>query len=367
MSRAPLRYRLILSAASFLLTVAVIEAGLRILVPSLSAASFALSARQFEIDPHTGFRIKPHAVIGDEVMNRDGYRGPDRQMPKPPGTYRILAVGDSVVQSIAGDVRYEQTWEYRLEAALNGDHAIGSPARTRQYEVVNAGVPGFASWQALADLRERGLRYEPDLVVVLVGWNDMGNAWQPGWHPGSGGEEVTETVSDRWWSLWSEAVRRARQVSFALRLVHRMKVSRRPRLADAKYAGERRVAFNQPALDFYASNLGKIYVLLTASHVTMAVVAFPHVRGEDLAGIIEFPTPTIADVEDAYDRYVTAVRDFAGGHPDVMLIDVAREFAKTPEQERVRYFADSIHLSVEGNDLMARVVARTLQEHGISR
>jgi lysophospholipase L1-like esterase len=368
MSRSPLRYRLLLSAASFLLTVAMLEAGLRIWLPSLTTASFGLSARQFEIDPHTGYRIKPNAVIGDEVMNRDGFRGPDRQIPKPGATYRILAVGDSVVQAIAGDVRYEQTWEQRLDTSLNADATTGSPARSRRYEVINAGVPGFSSWQTLAHLRDRGLRYQPDLVVVLVGWNDMADGWLPGWHPGMGGDQITETVADRWWSLWSEAVRRARQVSYSLRLFHRMRVSRHPRLVPAPRSRERRMAFNQPALDFYVSTLEKIHDLLTSERAVMAAVAFPDVAGEDLTDMIDVPTlPTIADVEDAYDRYMTAIRELAARHPDVILIDAAREFAKIPEQERVRYFSDSIHLSVEGNDLMARVVAQALQDRGIPR
>src|SRR5207253_8934754 len=111
-------------------------------------------------------------------------------------------------------------------------------------------------------------------------------------------------VADGWWRVWSEVVRRAKRVSYALRLVHRMRVARHPRLVDAAYARERRVAFLQPALDFYVSNLEKMHDLLTGAHAAMAIVAFPYVRGEDLAAMIDVPpTPTIADVEDAYGRY----------------------------------------------------------------
>jgi hypothetical protein len=62
---------------------------------------------------------------------------------------------------------------------------------------------------------------------------------------------------------------------------------------------------------------------------------------------------------------MTAIRDFAARHPDVILIDAAREFAKIPEAERVGDFSDSIHLSVEGNDLMASQIADTLRQRGI--
>jgi hypothetical protein len=134
----------------------------------------------------------------------------------------------------------------------------------------------------------------------------------------------------------------------------------------ANHSRERRVAFNQPALDSYVSNLEKMHELLMGAGAAMAVVASPAVLREDLIGMFDVPTPpTIDDVGDAYDRYLNADRDFAAKHPDVILIDAAHGFEQLPAEQRVRSFVDSIHLSVEGNDLMARVVARTLRERGI--
>src|SRR5207244_1737730 len=110
--------------------------------------------------------LAPHAVVDAETMNSDGFRGPDRAIPKPANVYRVLAIGDSVVQAVIGGIRYEESWPTLLEELLPG--ASAAPARAIRYEVINAGVGGYASWQALNRLRSRGLKYQPDLLIVLV-------------------------------------------------------------------------------------------------------------------------------------------------------------------------------------------------------
>jgi hypothetical protein len=87
-----------------------------------------------------------------------------REFPyeKPAGTLRVLALGDSHTQGY--EVRQEATYAAVLERALN---ANGFKA-----EVLNAGVSGFSTAEALAYLEAEGHRYQPDVVVLGFFAND---------------------------------------------------------------------------------------------------------------------------------------------------------------------------------------------------
>lgn len=92
-------------------------------------------------------------------INSHGLRGPETTYEKPPATFRILNLGDSVV--MGWGVRQEDTYGRQLESLLNED---GSGDLS--FEVINAGVPGWNLENALAYLQAEGLKYEPDLLVL---------------------------------------------------------------------------------------------------------------------------------------------------------------------------------------------------------
>ena len=98
-------------------------------------------------------------------INALGFRGPETTMPKPPGVYRIVALGDSV--TFGWGVDDEHTFLRRLEADLNA----GVPGR--RFEVINTGLPGYDSVQELATLERRALALSPDLVLLTYVVNDI--------------------------------------------------------------------------------------------------------------------------------------------------------------------------------------------------
>ena len=79
----------------------------------------------------------------------------------PPGTFRILVLGDSYTEGL----QVAAPWPRRLERRLNRDGAL-------RYEVLNAGVAGWSIDNALLYFREEGWRYRPDLVLYAF---DTGN------------------------------------------------------------------------------------------------------------------------------------------------------------------------------------------------
>lgn len=86
---------------------------------------------------------------------------------KPAGTVRVLFLGDSMIwtgETSSGDLYTEV-----LERRLNEQLPSGSP----RIEIVNAGVPGYTTYQELEFLRIHGLAMEPDLVVLGFVFNDL--------------------------------------------------------------------------------------------------------------------------------------------------------------------------------------------------
>lgn len=96
-------------------------------------------------------------------INSHGYRGPEFSWEKPEGTIRILIYGGSFVFDIrtAGD----RDWPRQTEKILRQrGHAI---------EIINAGIPGHMSFDALGRLFTEGHRLNPDFAVICNKWNDL--------------------------------------------------------------------------------------------------------------------------------------------------------------------------------------------------
>lgn len=115
--------------------------------------------RHFVYDPVLIWRPRP----GAETFNGQGYRGPEVELEKPPGTVRVVTVGDSNTLGWAGPSG--SNWPGDLA------HELAAADPGTRYEVVNAGVWGYTSHQGLGRLRE-ALAFEPDLVLVSFGSND---------------------------------------------------------------------------------------------------------------------------------------------------------------------------------------------------
>jgi lysophospholipase L1-like esterase len=94
-------------------------------------------------------------------INSKGFVGVEFADVKPSGIYRVFAVGDSC--TFAGD--WDVSYSAFLGKMLNADG--------RRYEVINAGIEGYNSEYALGRLRDDILKYDPDLVTIYIGWNDL--------------------------------------------------------------------------------------------------------------------------------------------------------------------------------------------------
>lgn len=98
--------------------------------------------------------------------NSEGYRGPERQKtPNSEGLFRILCVGDSITFGFSAD--QGETYPQQLLDILRQRYP------GRDFEVVNAGVPGWSYLQGLRFLDLHGPEIDPDLIIIGHGTNDQ--------------------------------------------------------------------------------------------------------------------------------------------------------------------------------------------------
>ena len=117
------------------------------------------------------FRI-PDPVLLWRPIDRWPYtsqrlKGPVAELPKPEGTFRVMCYGDSNT-----DGPNEKGWTEVLHELLDKRFAASGV----DFEVLNAGVAGYSSHQGLMRFRQQVERFEPDLVTVSFGYNDIAPA-----------------------------------------------------------------------------------------------------------------------------------------------------------------------------------------------
>ena len=98
------------------------------------------------------------------TLNSQGYRSPERSAAKPADVRRVLCAGGSTTFDSLAD-RNETTWPWLLEQELR--------QRGLPVEVWNAGVPTWTSLENTIALLARDLELQPDILVVLQGFNDL--------------------------------------------------------------------------------------------------------------------------------------------------------------------------------------------------
>jgi hypothetical protein len=104
-------------------------------------------------------------------INSRGLRDVEHDLQKPPGTFRILVLGDSYVEAL--QVELEQTFGRLLERDLRS--RLGRPV-----EVISAGVSSWGTDNELQWFRHEGYRYQPDLVLLaFTSSNDVRESYAP--------------------------------------------------------------------------------------------------------------------------------------------------------------------------------------------
>ena len=101
-------------------------------------------------------------------INSHGFRGPEFEVQKPEGTYRVFVIGGS--SAFGAGTADNATIPAHLERMYRESEL---PFRV---EVINAGIPGGQSYIEHMLVRDRILGMDPDLLIVYDGYNDIFNS-----------------------------------------------------------------------------------------------------------------------------------------------------------------------------------------------
>lgn len=133
----------------------------------------ALGLPLWVYDTELSYRNRPGKVMSlarmgrpaDQVrINRYGHHDDDFPVEKPSGELRGLLLGDSI--TMGEGVTREEAFASQLEGLLA---ARGKPG---SYQMINAGVNGYTTFQELGALK-RSLAFQPDFVVLGFCLNDV--------------------------------------------------------------------------------------------------------------------------------------------------------------------------------------------------
>ena len=279
-------------------------------------------------------------------INSRGFVGPEFEEQKPPETTRIIALGDSC--TFAGGW-YDTTYSGMLNAMLN------AKLPEKKVEVINAGISGYHSRFALSRLREELLKYDPDIVTIYIGWNDLMKT-----------NPLNVSATDQYSTLakiinQSYLMRAyAKFIFFYLRpLVMKPKLSHD--IDDSR-------SFDNFVSVTFRSNLEAMLQTLQANDIqgilfTLPTVVHSNMTTQDIeANHVVFPY--YAGVY-SLDKFLSLLRSYnrvikqvATKH-NVPIVDLDAIFNKYHKDD---LFYDTMHQTVKGNKLIANTVFDTIDD-----
>lgn len=152
---------------SLVFTLAVGEGALRI-VGFRGEISWNLQDVVSMNDAILNFRLSPNSesFSGNVAykLNGRGFRDLEHSDQKVASTFRILVLGDSV--AFGYKVALDNTFSRKLESLLH------DRIPDRGIEVLTLAMPGLNTVQEAHLLREEGLKYSPDMILILYSLND---------------------------------------------------------------------------------------------------------------------------------------------------------------------------------------------------
>ncbi len=278
-------------------------------------------------DPQAHWKINPAiqrkfaAPAGDstDTFSRDSARNDglvdfEYSRFKEDGTYRILCYGDSQTMGApwVGGMQnsYPKMLQSKLRKAFPG----------KKIQVINMGVSGYSSYQGLLFFRNIGLLYNPDCVIIGLGFHDAGASYAPD-------KDIT---SDKPWVKTMRGLLYKSQIY----LMIRKKILERRAHSEKN---ENRPIFNRVTKEDYRNNLRTFMDLGKENRINMIFLTVPQVGSEGTM----------------HSDYVEVMRKAAKDF-NIPLIDAVEAMKKIPQKDQADYFVeDEVHFNIKGNDFIS--------------
>ncbi|MCP3956657.1 MAG: hypothetical protein GY719_02275 [bacterium] len=256
--------------------------------------------------------------------NSQRLKGGEAEIPKPAGTFRIMTYGDSNT-----DGPEERSWPEQLGELLEPRQGAAGV----DFEVLNAGVAGYSSYQGSMRFRSQVERFQPDLITVSFGYNDIA--------PALG-------MPDREFRLPPAAL-----VSLQRQLLRFRFYRVAEKLARGWTPEELPETGPRVPIEDYFANLESFLATGREHGVGVVLLTRPHQPGPRE---LELVTDNWRGRIPEYNRGVLEV----ARRQRAPVIDVQRYFEPAPE-----LFYDDCHFTEEGHATMAAMLLRELSAAGL--
>jgi len=355
--------RVLFAVLATILFFVLVEVGFRIVVSATSdrlvqmidnyrARYYSHINQELKYRPHPYFGYTRLDRGGQDAINTLGFWGPEWAVEKPPNTVRVVALGGSTT---AGPT----AWPYQLEEILNLE------LEDVEVEVLNLGIGGWTSAEAVAAFAMVGLSFSPDLVVVHCVNNDMEpmRAMQPKvdyshyrramnvvqtdagaarFRQDTG--DIVDAVVAKWSKLYVYA-----------KLFQSGQVSPRASLHSlTTWSNDTQPEPGERGVAIFERNMRSIAALASVNGAQTVIATMPALSTK-VPGIPTVPDGHLRSLEAQNQR----LRDLAKAEGWI-LADLAQLSG-----ELTPYYEDAIHVNMDGERIKAKGVADALSEAGL--
>jgi lysophospholipase L1-like esterase len=266
--------------------------------------------------------------------NSKGLRDYEFLGKKPEGVFRIIVLGDSITEGHAIDI--EKTYPKKIEKLLNK----GNPSR--KYEVINCGVTGYNTFQELIFLKQKGIKYQPDLVIVGFCPNDI---MKPFILKSTGFVTAKKVIK--------VSFKNPKYFLKSLYLRFETFLQQNSRLYKFLYIRIKRVEL-EPDADRLRKHYNSILKLAR-------LIAFSRKNNCEIL-VIYFPYKNELDTIDLRKPMPREIIKNFCGKKNISLVDLTEIFLKKSKKESVELYlpGDITHLNEKGNKVVAESVCQLL-------
>ena len=233
------------------------------------------------------------------------------------------------------------TYDQCLKALIDQRH----PGNAFQY--VNAGVSGWTSYQGLQQLKRDVARMHPRAITIYYGWNDH---WK---NFGLEDKDIARFIKSSPTASRLSGFRVA-QLLNSLYVRHVLQKGRAPR--------------TRVSLEDFRANLIAIVKIARSKDITPILLTAPsaHIQGHEPIYLAQQFLSDLNQLVPVHREYAEVVRQVAD-QEHVPLVDLARAFDALPRDFVVNecFYADGIHLKPKGDQIIADILYRNMEEAGI--
>ena len=260
------------------------------------------------------------------------------EIDKAPAVVRIATLGCSCTQGCAYTAH---NYPSLMQEILNGVPGA-------KYEILNAGVGGYSSYQGLQRLKYSVLNYHPDIVTFFFGWNDHWFSY----------------VSDKQLHIkrdWEVSLINFLEQFRIYQFYHFLIATLRDALS---LSGKKTPVFRVSPKD-YESNLNEMIDLSIKHQAKPVLITAPsELSGFQAQRHFPFPKETLIQVHAQYNQIVKSVAQ----QRSVPLIDLAQMmeiYLTSNPAPSTPLFTDGVHFTPPGCALAAEMIVEKMRELGL--